>query len=330
MTTSRKELYIGNIPDDNSGDTLRDAMDTINQNFLDIYEGTATNSSSLPIYGGGTGGVDETVLADYQKTGSYLTSNVAKLTANNTLYLGGLACTAYQTTGGMLSNVQNIISNESACTDIEFGGGIFNDDVYLTANLHVAGTLHIAGGQTIVNTTIITTEEKNFVFAYNTTTLSGANGAGIIVSQNDYANLIYNNDKNAWQPSVDVVPYQDGAQKLGSTSYKWNLYSNTINSVSIATTGNVGIGNTLYTGDKYGNTTAGSVGGALVNAIYIAIGNNVVNSAITSTSITIDSGATSVSINSSSVLVGNTTVNTYSIFIYTYILFVKCTISFFR
>jgi hypothetical protein len=284
-------------------------MDTINQNFLDIYEGTATNSSSLPIYGGGTGGVDETVLADYQKTGSYLTSNVAKLTANNTLYLGGLACTAYQTTAGMLSNVQNIISNESACTDIEFGGGIFNDDVYLTANLHVAGTLHIAGGQTIVNTTIITTEEKNFVFAYNTTTLAGANGAGIIVSQNDYANLIYNNDKNAWQPSVDVVPYQDGAQKLGSTSYKWNLYSNTINSVSIATTGNVGIGNTLYTGDKYGNTTAGSVGGALVNAIYIAIGNNVVNSAITSTSITVNSGATSVSINSSSVLVGNTTVN---------------------
>ena len=308
-TTSRKDLHLGAQPNDGTGDPLRTAMDTINQNFIDIYEGTAINSVGQAVISQGvTFPALATALLDYELR-SDLASNVSHLNANNTTYFGGLACTAYQTAAGLNANIATYINGATAGTlNINVYAASFHSDVYFDTDVHIAGNLHINGETTLINATIITTNDKNITLAYNATNAASSNGSGIIVGGN-FANLIYNNEKGGWQSSVDIVPYVDATQKIGNANFRWDVYADSINATSLTTTSNVVIGSTLHNGDKYGNATTGSLGGAVINATFMAIGNSSVNSAITSKTITINSTSNGVSINSSSILLGNTSVN---------------------
>jgi hypothetical protein len=309
--TARRQLHIGAQPNDGTGDPLRNAMDTINQNFIDLYEGNAVNSIGQPVISQGvTFTALNSTLLDYQLR-TDLSTNVSHLTANNAAYLGGIAFTSYQTTAGLNANVAAYLNGViSGTQNINVAGASFHSDVYLDANLHIGGTLHITGETTIANATIITTNDKNLTLAYNATNAPSSNGSGLVVGGN-FANFIYNDAKSAWQSSVDLVPYTDATQKLGNASNRWDVYADSINATSIVVTSNVGIGDTLYSGDKYGNSTSGSIGGAVVNSNYIAIGNSSVNSAVNSSAISIKSSLNGITANSSSVSLGNTTVNSF-------------------
>lgn len=107
---TQQVINVGTVPNDGSGDTLRDSMIKINDNFTDLYGNVAYASN----------------LSNYQTTAG-LSANVATLTANNTSHVGSVEAANvvsnaqlianlanYQTTAGLAANVATLTSNNAS------------------------------------------------------------------------------------------------------------------------------------------------------------------------------------------------------------------------
>jgi hypothetical protein len=315
MTDYRRlELNVGTVPNDGQGEALRDAMIHINTNFQNLFEGTAQKPNGDPSLAPGVTSADLTAaLEEYQKTNivggtAYLSANVAKLTANNAGYLGGVIATSYQKNTTLNTDIANYINSlDSGSRNVNVASLAARADSYFDKDVYIGGNLHINGETTFINTTVITTNDKQFILANNASSATAANQTGIIVAI--YANLMYNDAKSSWQSNVNMTPATDGTLALGATDRKWNLYSNNINTTMMSASGNVMISTYLHTGDKYGNSTSGSLGGVSINSIVTAVGNSSVNSIVNAYGLTVKTGSNTVVINSSAIFAGNTTVN---------------------
>ena len=316
MTDYRRlNLNVGTIPNDGQGDALRDAMIGINTNFQNLFEGVAQKpDGSLSLAAGVSEESLAANLANYQKTNilggtQHLTANVIKLTSNNALYLGGSPAADFQKISTVNTAIADYMdSTASGTKNVNVGSLAARKDSYFDKDVYIGGNLHINGETTFINTTVITTNDKQFILANNAATATLANQTGIIVGI--YANLMYNDSKSSWQSNVNFTPATDGTLALGATDRKWNLYSNNINTTMMSASGNVMISTYLHTGDKYGNVTTASLGGVSINAIVTAVGNGIVNTVISSSGLTVKTGTNTVTVNSSSILAGNNTVNT--------------------
>jgi hypothetical protein len=248
---SRIPINVGNAPNDNSGDTLRVAMQSINSNFVELY----ANTDAVVVHPENLAAN----LANYTNT-AVLTTLLPVSTVNNSLYLGGIVASGYQTGAGLAANVAAYLPTYTGVVNGSYiaisGDATIGGATTISGNLTVTGNLTLAGSTTFINSIAITTNDKILILANNSSTSLLTDGAGIIASS--YANLIYKNSGTAWQSNVNFTPAANNLS-LGNTTSVWNIYSNNINAnLVVANTinpvaNNLNLGNTTALWNVYSN-----------------------------------------------------------------------------
>jgi hypothetical protein len=260
-------VNVGQANNDHNGDTLRRAMQKINQNFSDIYvslQPNATNQSVL---------IPNTLTLGNASVYATVNSSYYTGTAYNALQLGGVNANAYiqntdsRTLSGNLaftgSNVTFSTINVGGNTLIANSSGIYttgtinaasinvsglanvanlnvSGQANISGNLYVAGTLLVSGNTTYINATIIETKDKNLWLANNAATAVAADGAGILIGT--YANLVYNSSNDAFQSNAGFIPSVNNLA-LGTNTNLWNLTANSITAFNIYANTKLQIGN---------------------------------------------------------------------------------------
>ena len=153
------------------------------------------------------------------------------------------------------------INNTAPIHTLSVNGNTFiGNNLTVNGSLVVTGNVTLSGTTTYVNSTIITTNDLNFILANNAASNTLANGAGIIVGTS--ANLVYNSTATSWQSNVSFIPSTNNLN-LGSATQLWNFYGN----------------NGFYTGTV--NSTSHTIGTAFIaNSIGVFVGNSTVNTQI--------------------------------------------------
>jgi hypothetical protein len=247
---SKQVINVGNNPNDNSGDTIRAAMQKINANFTEVYANTdagVVHPTDLSAN-----------LANYSNT-AVLTALLPVSTVNNALYLNGLIASGYQTMAGFAANTAAYLPSYTGvlnASSIAVSGGVtIGADVAISGNLTVTGNLTLAGVTTFVNSTVITTTDKNIILSNGAATSLLTDGTGLIAAT--FANLVYKNLGTSWQSNVNVTPAANNLG-LGNTTSVWNLYSNNIITNNIyPSSNNYSAGNTTSLWNLYSNNIWG-------------------------------------------------------------------------
>ena len=166
----------------------------------------------------------------------------------------------------------------------------------ITGALTVTGNLNIAGATTFVNTTVITTTDKNIILSNGAVSSALTSGTGIVAAT--YANLVYNDTTTSWQSNVGLTPSSNNLS-LGGLNNVWNLYANQIyGTIATISQPNITANNTNFVGTisaanvvsnaqlSSNLTNYAALSGATftgqVSATTILIGGVNVNTAITS------------------------------------------------
>jgi hypothetical protein len=96
----------------------------------------------------------------------------------------------------------------------------------IAGNLTVYGNLNVKGTTTTTNSTQQTTSGLTITVANNAATSSAADGAGLVVANANYAELLYSDSQQAWISSIDMIPLTTLSQSLGNANRKWlNMYA---------------------------------------------------------------------------------------------------------
>ena len=116
----------------------------------------------------------------------------------------------------------------------------------ITGALTVTGNLNIAGATTFVNTTVITTTDKNIILSNGAVSSALTSGTGIVAAT--YANLVYNDTTTSWQSNVGLTPSSNNLS-LGGLNNVWNLYANQIyGTIATISQPNITANNTNFVG----------------------------------------------------------------------------------
>jgi len=226
----------------------------------------------------------------------------------------------------------NVLFNANTGT---FAGQVNTGSLTVNGNLIVSGNLTLSGNTTFVNATIVTTNDKNIVFANSAANATAADGAGIVAAT--YANLVYDAPTSSWQSNVNITPYQYGLS-LGNTGLPWNIYANNINVSSVTASANINVGanvsmttqsiivsntisstlitnNSIYIGNSVSNSfinsTAVYINGYVVNTVSVSFGNSTSNGSVTNSSIYVANTISNVTLTPSTIFVGNVSSNVY-------------------
>jgi len=197
-----------------------------NSNFLNgnsvanlIAYSTQAYVNAIAYSGNASQAYINAVFNSYQNTVSYVQS----LSLANTQMLSAYAPLSGAQFSGTVHTPQLVVDYAANAGSLNVSGG-----ATISGNLVVHGSATLAD-VTYINATVITTSDKNFVLANNAYTSLNANGSGIAVSV--FANLIYMADSNAWQSNVNLIPSTNNLT-LGTSNNLWNIYSNTISTVT--------------------------------------------------------------------------------------------------
>lgn len=260
------QIYIntGNIANDGTGDPLRNAFNSVNNNFTQIFS---------------AGLVDSNIT---------IANNTIQVTNNN----GNLKLA---TNGiGVIVPATNIVPDITNTRYIGTATNRFNTifSQYLNSNsVTLSGNLYVGGSLNVVGNTI-TNNYSNANIANLTLTLAGgssnaalANGAGIIVNSAN-ANFVYNYSANTWNSTLSITApafIGNGSQltNINAIVNANNLIGNTLQSSIVSSnlttfgsvTGISATGNISTTGNVYANTITGNT----INGTFIGDGSNITN-----------------------------------------------------
>jgi len=184
-------INTGTAANKGNGDTLRLAFTKINQNFAEI-----AGSNNVK------GSVGEVISNPSLQRGISVTYNTVTQYAS---FLVNIANTS--TLGGV--KVGNGISVDGTGVISAFDGNYNNlanipqalgtTDSPTFNNVHITGNVDIAGQTTIVNSTVVTTDDLTLTLAHNSANAAASNGAGIIVNGPvTPASITYNSDNDSW------------------------------------------------------------------------------------------------------------------------------------
>jgi len=212
-----------------NGDTLRLAFTKINQNFAllsnnskdivgEVISNTATQSGIVVSYDHAT----------------QLASFAVNIAGPNTLGAVRIGSgIALNTTTGLISvfdgNYNNLANIPQA---------LGTTDTPTFANLHITGNIDIAGTSTIVNSTVVTTDDLTLTLANNSVSQGASNGAGIVVNgPTTPASITYNGYTDSWYsnktftaPNISIGGNNVvTANQLGDITFSTNTIS-TLNS----------------------------------------------------------------------------------------------------
>ena len=245
-------------------------------------------------------------------TATYTTANLSGIYTAGTINAASFSIGATVTVNSTIANV-TALNVVGAAT---IGG-----------NLTVTGNLTLSGTTTFVNSTVITTNDLNFILANNATTNTLANNAGLVIGSS--ANLIYNASVPAWQSNVGFIPSVNNLS-LGTTTALWNINANQISgTLTTVSQPNITANNSNYLGGTaaagyqttaglagnvatltanntlyLGGTSAASfvVGNSNIYANTIIIGNSTINSTANSTTAFTQSWTVNVTSNSTTTI----------------------------
>jgi len=278
---SDRTINIGTQPNDNTGDTLREAFRKSNDNFAELYANTDA---------GVVHPTDLTAnLANYTTTED-LVDLIAVSSVNNSLYLGGTAAASYQLNSTLGANIASYLPSYTGVVNgssiAVTGAATIGGAATVSGNLTVTGNLNLTGATIFTNAIAITTNDKYIILANNAATSAAADGTGIVAAT--FANIVYKNSGTAWQSNVNFTPAANNLG-LGNTTSVWNVYSNNINSDTIfsntiianttinPSSNNRTIGNTTAIWNIYSNNiwaVSANVSGQ-INTASILVGSNV-------------------------------------------------------
>ena len=173
-----------------NGDTLRLAFTKINQNFALL------NNNSKDIVG-------EVISNPANQSGISVTYSQLTQEASFILNIAGP-----NTFGGVRIG-SGIALNTSTGLISVFDGNYNNlanipqalgtTDTPTFANLHITGNVDIAGTSTIINSTVVTTDDLTLTLANNSVSQGASHGAGIIVNGPTVpASITYNGTTDSW------------------------------------------------------------------------------------------------------------------------------------
>jgi hypothetical protein len=235
-------------------------------------------------------------------------------TANNALYLGGVAAAGYQTTAGLASNVATLTANNTSfvgsvsaanvVSNAQLSANLANYQTTAGLNANIAAYLPTYTG--VVNAsslTLGTAVTVNSTGLYTGTTTDTTTGTGATIA-NDTLIFIGNNTINT-SITAGSISVNGTAVVANSTGI---FTTSTVNAAS-HTTGATGTG----------------TGGISANVTTLLIGNNTINTTITSAGLTVNGTAvvanssgvyTTGTINATSFTIGTTTtVNSTAVYV---------------
>ena len=182
------------------------------------------------------------------------------------------------------------------------GSVVINANLTVNNNLTVTGNLILSGSTTFINSTVITTTDKNIILANGAANTFLTSGAGIVAGS--YANLVFDDPTTSWQSNVNITPYTNNLS-LGATTKLFNLYANQIiANGSMGTVGQVLASNgtsVYWTIDQ----TAGNVSANIVTSNTLSANHVVVNNDLS----VVNGTYSNVSMYSDRLFIGNSTVN---------------------
>ena len=124
------------------------------------------------------------------------------------------------------SNGNTAVGNISAYT-INTTAATANSAI--AGNLIIYGNLNVKGTTTTTSSTTQTTSGLTITVANNAASSYAADGAGLIVANANYAELLYTDSQAAWASSVDMIPLTTLEQSLGNANRKWfNMYAGNV------------------------------------------------------------------------------------------------------
>jgi hypothetical protein len=183
-------INTGTAANKGNGDTLRLAFTKINQNFLTLEGGSKDQVGEVISNPAKQSGISVT----YDPLTQYA-SFAVNIAGPNTLGAvkigGGIALNS---STGLISvfdgNYNNLANIPQA---------LGTTDTPTFANLHITGNVDIAGTSTIINSTVVTTDDLTLTLANNSVSALASNGAGIIVNGPTVpASITYNGTTDSW------------------------------------------------------------------------------------------------------------------------------------
>jgi len=96
----------------------------------------------------------------------------------------------------------------------------------IAGNLTIYGNLNVKGTTTSTSSTTQTTSGLTITVANNAASSFAADGAGLVVANANYAEILYSDSQKAWISSIDMIPLTTLAQSLGNANRVWqNMYA---------------------------------------------------------------------------------------------------------
>ena len=246
-----------------NGDTLRLAFTKINQNFALL------NNNSKDIVG-------EVISNPANQSGISVTYSQLTQEASFILNIAGP-----NTFGGVRIG-SGIALNTSTGLISVFDGNYNNlanipqalgtTDTPTFANLHITGNVDIAGTSTIINSTVVTTDDLTLTLANNSVSQGASHGAGIIVNGPTVpASITYNGTTDSWAanktftaPNISISGNNVvTANQLGNITFSTNVIStrnagedlvltpNSTGTLVLNKLNTINVASTIYQGTAY-------------------------------------------------------------------------------
>lgn len=295
---SKKIIQTGSSPNDGTGDTLRDSMTKVNDNFTEIYTGLAflglSNSATITANSTGFSNTNNVLFVSLANSKFPVNTEVTYTVPSGTTPISPL-------TGNTIYYVSFANSSALALSLTEGGANIDINDARTTN----PGESH----------SLTSDVDSNIVFSTDSITLESVtvNTTSIFVG-NSTVNTVTNSTQTKISNSTTNSTLTSTTLTIGNTivnstivQLSSNLYVNSTSIyVSNGTSTNVNIsGNTIAVGNSSVNNRATS------NSIHIS--NTTANTQITLRQITLNNNTTVSAVYSgNSISIGNSSVNVFS------------------
>ena len=282
---------------------------SVNTSFIQL--GNSTNYMNFSI---GANSPYITAVNPLNQGGGFTANDSGFYAGNSTVYISantnGFYVNSGSFTGSELKIGNSTVNTTINSTAFNTPSTKFTGNVTIDKNLTVTGNLILAGTTTFVNSTVITTNDLNIIFANSAANSLLTDGAGIVAGTS--ANLVFDDPTTSWQSNVNITP-STNSLNLGAATRIWsNAYiRNIIANGSTGTSAQVLTSNS--TGGAYWTSMATaadlSADSIAVTVGNLSIGNTTVNTDISNNGVFISNTTANVTLNVSGLAIGNSTVN---------------------
>jgi hypothetical protein len=242
------------------------AVANTNSNVANTNSNVAVNTANIVTLTAGLASTNSNV-ANTNSNVANLNVTVANITAN----IGNLQSNSYSNVNA--AAYLRVYGGNIFAGNINTTGNISANTLYISQDIYAAGNLYVNNGDTIFDTTEITSNVNTLTLNHDVTTsnIADLDESGLLLGQNGLVSWTYDSQTNSWQSNVDIQPRVSNIN-LGNALNPWNIVyaSNVIasafNTISVvANVANLGALNVITTANIATLTVAtnANIGGDL-------------------------------------------------------------------